>query len=82
MQGISRQFTKIDKIVPSGTECEVPPYKVGANQILFFYNGVLCIEGEKYQYTEIGENVDISTKILTNFTFKPNSEVTLIVFAL
>ena len=79
MKIISRQFTKADKYIESGIEYQVPPYKVGSNQLLFFFDGVLCIPGEDNQYDEIGEKGSISTKIKLYFDIKPGDEINFIV---
>jgi hypothetical protein len=57
----------------------VPNFIVGSNQLLFFYNGQLCVNGESYQYTEIGINGNISSEINVNFNFEINSEVIIII---
>jgi hypothetical protein len=81
MLNIERQFEKIlDKERPSGIY-KVPPYKVGSNQLLFFYNGILCIKGDDFQYTEVGEIGTISNEIDVNFIFSMKSEVTIMVIS-
>ena len=55
MPALIRQFTKITEVVEAGSTFKVPPYKVGSDQLMFFFNGVLCIHGESYQYVEIGD---------------------------
>jgi hypothetical protein len=34
---------------------EIIAYKVGTQQLLIYWNGLLCIQGDDYQYLEIGE---------------------------
>ena len=80
MQAMNRQFTKLDKLVEPGTIIKVPSYKVGANQLLFFWNGVLCVPGEDYQYVEIGDIGSISTEVKINFPLKATDEITFISF--
>jgi hypothetical protein len=60
----------------------VPEYVVGSGQLLFFYNGLLCILGEQHQYIEIGNEGDKSTEIQIKFDFDINDEITIIVFNL
>ena len=74
-----RQFIKVNEIIKIGTTYTVPSYIVGSGQLLFFFNGVLCIQGEGYQYEEIGEHGKESTKIKIYFTLNPNDELTFIV---
>ena len=82
MYTIMRTFTLIKERVPTETKWEVPPYKVGSNQLLFFYNGLLCIPGSDNQYEEIGKEGTISTEIHLHFALFKNSEVTFIIIPL
>jgi hypothetical protein len=60
----------------------VPTYKVGGNNLFLFYNGVLCIEGDKFQYTEIGKEGAVSTTIKLNFEMRKDDEIAFFVFDL
>jgi hypothetical protein len=57
----------------------VQNYIVGSNQLLFFFNGQLCVNGNSYQYTKIGINGNVSSEININFNFEINSEVIIII---
>ena len=82
MRSISRQFTKTTELVKANTVLNVPPYRVGSNQLLFIFNGVICVPGAENQYVEMGEAGTISTEVKIRFDFKPNSEITFIVLPL
>jgi hypothetical protein len=82
MQIVERQFEKFANTMRPASIYRVPNYIVGSNQLLFFYNGQLCVNGDSYQYTEIGINGNISSEINVNFNFEINSEVIIIIIPL
>jgi hypothetical protein len=81
MLNIERQF---ELIWGSGRHpgiYKVPTYKVGSNQLMFFYDGLLCIKGIDFQYTEVGENGSLSNEIDVYFPLLKKGEVTIIVIS-
>jgi hypothetical protein len=49
--------------------------------MLFYYDGLLCVPGENFQYDEVGDKGTISTKIQINFDISPNDKITIIVIS-
>jgi hypothetical protein len=82
MLKIDRQFQVIKAPVKGGNIYPVPAYIVGANQLFFYFNGVLCIPGEGKQYIEVGNENEISNEIMILFNLPLGSEVTIIVLSL
>jgi hypothetical protein len=82
MQKIERYFEKIAYHMRPAGIYKVPNYVVGSNQLMFFYNGQLCIQGDGYQYTEIGKTGEISCEIDVNFNFDRHSEITILILPL
>jgi hypothetical protein len=81
MVKVVRLFYKLTRTIYEKDEEEIttPPYIVGSDQLLVFYDGLLCIKGGENQYTEIGQEGEESTKIKFHFTCKPEEEITFIV---
>ncbi|MDR2368032.1 MAG: hypothetical protein LBF58_07995 [Deltaproteobacteria bacterium] len=79
MLQIERTFQKIKEPILDGSLYTVPEYIVGSNQLLFFYDGLLCALGEENQYTEMGEIGKPSTTIKVHFTLSEANEVIIIV---
>jgi hypothetical protein len=80
MLKIERRFELISREIKDGEYYRVPKYIVGSNQLMFFYDGLLCIHGRENQYNEIGNKGEISEIIQVWFDIQANHELTIIIF--
>jgi hypothetical protein len=79
MTNIIRQFEVVKRSIKEGDKYLVPPYIIGSNQLLFFYQGLLCVPGKDFQYTEVGEKGSLSNEIQVEFDFDLNCQVSIFV---
>jgi hypothetical protein len=82
MLKIDRQFQVIKDPVKGEDIYPVPAYIVGSNQLLLYYNGVLCIPGEGNQYIEVGNKNEFSNEIMILIDLPLGSQVTIIVLSI
>jgi hypothetical protein len=81
---IDRKIEFIGADLPFGSEHLVPKYIVGSNQLLVFYDGLLCIKStpdKENQYLEVGNIGEVSEKIELHFALEKDDELTSIVIS-
>jgi hypothetical protein len=80
MPKIGYFFEKLKEPKPYDSVFTIPKYVVGANQLLVFFDGLLCVIGEENQYIELGEPNTESEKIQFKFKMKEKDEVSVFVY--
>jgi hypothetical protein len=80
MPKIGYFFEKLKEPKPYNCIITVPKYIVGANQLLVFFDGLLCVIGEENQYIEIGDITTESDKIQFKFEMDKDEEITVYVY--
>lgn len=81
---LERPLVQVPRLFPAGERTEtiragerfaVPEYQVGAERLEVRLDGIVCFEGEKAQYKEVGEVGELSRWIVWNDDIEPWHEI-------
>jgi hypothetical protein len=81
MAKVETHYEKIDRKYEIDEYIKLIDYEVGSQQLLIFYNGVICLRGDKNQYVEYGAPGDTSNVIKMKFSLNIGDELTAIVIS-